>query len=556
MSIVNFELEDLARYGISREDLKGIVEKLGMSLEEISEKSAVIDITPNRPDMLGIVGFARAANLLTGKKIPKEKFYTINNNPLLQVSVTTAVKKVRPFIAVSVIKGVDLSGNRLKDLINFTEKFCDTYGRKRKKIAIGLHNFDVISGPLTYDASTDGEFIPLGSKSKRSFSDIIKEHEKGIKYSSTLRKSKKYPFLKDSNGVLSLIPIINSEHTRVTNSTKNLLIDITGTSQESVEEALALMACSFLDLDAQVYPCEVLYPKKTSITPKLEYKNIRIKRSKAEKTLGVYMEENRIVGLANRLGHVAAKYGSYILLYVPPYRLDVFNEQDVIEDIAIAYGYDKIEPIPIVGVSYALPDPSKEKANNTSRLMLGMGFSEAMNPYLTNEHLNFESVGHKNREESTIRVEYAKTTTITMLRTDILPYLIQNLGKSTNERMPQRLFEIGSVFCVEKNNVVESTNIAIVSEHSRANYSEMKSVVSSLLKSLGCNDYSIKETSDGALIEGRAAKIIAGNDELGYFGEVSPKVLDNFKIEEPVIAAEIKLDKCLSHVLKDSNHST
>ena len=438
MAIVTFELEDLARLGLAKENIKEVVEKLGMSLDGLDEKSATIDITPNRPDLLDMIGFVRASEFLTGKKVPKQKFYAIKNDPIMQVKVTTAVKKIRPFIAAAVVKNIDLKGNKLKNLINFTEKFCETYGRKRKKIAIGIYDMDHVESPLTYDASKDGEFIPLGSKEKATFAEILKEHQKGVEYSAILSKSKAYPYLKDANGILSLIPIVDSEPSRITNGTRNILIELTGTSQNAVERALDLIVCSFIDLDAEIYPCEIAYPSKKTITPQLPYQEIRIKRSKAEKTLGVYLEENRLVGLANKLGNVAAKYGNYTLVYIPPYRLDIINEQDVIEDIAIAYGYDKIEPLPIDSVSIGLAEESRTRFNKVSRLMVGMGFSEAMNFYLTNEQLNFTSLGHKENADSTIKVTYAKTEAITMLRTNLLSGLMQNLGSSTNERMPQK----------------------------------------------------------------------------------------------------------------------
>ena len=91
----------------------------------------------------------------------------------------------------------------------------------------------------------------------------------------------------------------------------------------------------------------------------------------------------------------------------------------------------------------------------------------------------------------------------------------------------------------------EDTNLSIVSEHSKANYSEIKAVVVELLKFIECNDYSLKEFQDDAFIEGRAAKIMRGKEELGHFGEINPTVLSYFKIEEPVVAAEIYIGKCL-----------
>ena len=456
MAVVTFELKDLKNLGLQKEELEHAVDRLGMSLENMDEKAAYIDITPNRPDMLDIIGFVRAARFLLGKSVPKEKFYSITNEPILDVAVTGAAK-IQPFIAAAAIRDIDLNGNNLKNLINFSEKFCDTYGRKRKKMSMGLYDLDMIKGPLVYDAARDGEFIPLDSSKKMTFKEILKTHPKGIEHSDLLAKSKAYPYLRDAKEILALIPIVNSESAKVTQGTKNIFIDITASTSHAAESAMDLFACSFMDMGAKVHPCRIIYRDATVQTPRLEYRTIRIRKSRAENTLGFWLSDNKVVNLVNKLGHVAAKYGKYTLVYVPPYRIDVMNQQDVIEDIAIAYGYDNIAPMPVMGSAIGTPDKLKEYINRASRLMVGLGFSEAMNPYLTNEELNFRKFCHEIEEKETIQVAYAKTESITMLRTTVLPSLLENLSNSVHERMPQKIFEIDKVFHLHKGKPIEQT---------------------------------------------------------------------------------------------------
>ena len=543
MAIVTFELEDLARLKVDSKSLAEVIDRLGMSLEGIDEKSVTIDVTPNRPDMLDIIGFARAARFFSGKSTPKEKEYAMTNKPILQVDATASSKSVQPYIAVAVVKNINLGNNGLKNLVNFTEKFCETYGRKRKKMSMGLYNFDSIHGQLKYYTAKEGEFIPLGSTKKSSFSEILKSHPKGTEYSSILGKSRNYPVLMDERNVLALIPIVNSEDTKVIYHNKestnrhNRNIKARGGKGNGHDNML------IHGRRGRGLPCEMIYKTKKSVTPELDYKTIKIKRPKAEMSLGFYLQENSVVNLVNRLGHVAAKFGNDTMVYVPPYRLDVLNEQDVIEDMAIAYGYDRIAPMPIVGSSIGVPEKLTEYTNSISKLMVGLGFSEAINFYLTNENTNFEKLGRKYDDASVISIAYAKTEAITMLRTGLLPCLLENLSGSVHERMPQKLFETGKVFLLNKGKVVERTNFAMVSEHTKADYSEIKSTVLQFLKFAGITDYKLEEFSDSAFMEGRAARLIIGNEPVGYFGEISPKVLRNFKLEEPVVAAEVNIDK-------------
>ena len=546
MATINYSIKDLEDRGINADRLTKLVESIGMEVEGIKDGEAMMDITPNRPDLLDIVGFGRALLYFSGRAAPKDNFYRISDGPAMEVAVGNAVKSVRPFIAAMIVRDVDLSGNKLKYLINFTEKLSDTYGRRRRKLAMGLHNLDVIKGPLTYDAAHDRKFVPLGKSEKMSFDEIIKNHGKGVEYGGIVTANNPkalYPFLSDSKNILSLIPIINSNLTRVSGSTKNLLVDVTGTSMNAVAGAISMIACSFIDSGAKVQLCEIVYRNKRVKTPELSYTEFRIKKFAVAKTIGAVIEDNQMIALANKMGYTAAKYGSYLLVGVPPYRLDVLNEQDVIEDIAIAYGYDKILPLPVGGFSVGVPEDYRDYFNKVSRLMIGLGFSEAMNTYLTNEGLNFESVAHKHEPEKVVSVAYAKTEVTTMLRTSLLPQLLQNLGQSMHERMPQRLFEIGSAFGVEKGKIKESRLVGIVSEHSKANFAEMKSVIEAVMKHIAAGKYSIESFDDPSFIKGRCARIRTSEYVLGCFGEIAPQVLENFKLEEPVVAAEITMDR-------------
>lgn len=544
MATITFSFKDLAKEGLDAATLEERVPQFGIEIEKINGDEVTFDITPNRPDLLDFTGFVRAFLNFTGQRQPRENTYVIDKAPALEVQVTAAVSDTRPFIAGIVVKDLDLTGSKLRYLINFTEKLCDTYGRRRRKFAVGLHNLDVISAPLTYDAARKKEFVPLGSAKKASFESIIKEHAKGIEYSNTLNGGAEgmYPYLVDSkNNIMGMIPIINSEFTRVTEQTKNLFVDVTGMSKNGIDQATRLLACSFIDAGAKVYPCTINYAKKKVTTPTLEYKDIKVKISEIQLSLGIFIDPDKIVGLANKLGHVSAKYAKLLLARVAPYRVDVLNEQDIIEDIAIAYGYSKIAPIPVVSISPGHPDEETEYAGRLALVMVGLGFNEAMNTYLTNEKLNFDSMTRAYEADKTVRISYSKTENISMLRTNILHELLQNLSISKKERMPQRLFEIGNVFSVINGKPKEDRDIAFVSEHSKANFSEIKSLAESVLSHMRIEDYEIAAAHDGAFIEGRCASIKVKGRSIGTFGEIHPNVLDMFGLEEPVVAAELEL---------------
>ncbi len=542
MAVVAFDLKDVTKIGLSKENLLKALPEMGVEVEEVTAQELKINVTPNRPDLLDFVGLKRAIENFGGISKPKDSFYKIDGKAALTINVKNEVKKARPYIAGMVVKNVNLSGNMLKYLINFTEKFADTYGRKRKKLAIGIHNLNAIEGDLVYTAVKEGEIVPLNSQKSTSFSKIMKAHDKGVTYQDTVPNygsgSVLYPCLSDSKKVIALIPITNCDQTKVISLTKNLFVDITGTSLVAVKSAAALIACSFLYAGADVYPVTVSKPGEKFETPALGYKEMKVSMRKAERTLGVETGRHNVISFANKMGYTAAKYGDSVLFYIPPYRVDIFNDQDIIEDIAIAYGYDKIMPLAISGIVSGLENSDVEYENKIARLMVGLGYTEAINSMLTSEKVNFDNLLHKYTNDDHVSIADSKTSMISMLRTSLLPGLLQNLGISGMATMPQRLFEIGRCFSLKGDTPKEDKRASFVSVHAKANFAEAKSAVSAMLSSMGM-EYTISQHKDPSFIEGRCAKAVSKGKEVCVFGEIHPNVLKNFGIEEPVVAAEM-----------------
>ncbi|MGC9099035.1 MAG: phenylalanine--tRNA ligase subunit beta [Candidatus Micrarchaeia archaeon] len=517
--------------------LEKYVQSLGLSVEGLNEGEVSVDITPNRPDLLDIVGFARTLrNFMHYKE--RLEYALADTDPVLTINVGKNVSKVRPFISSLVVKNLNLTDESLKYIINFTEKFSETFGRKRDKLAMGLHDLSKIKGNIVYDAKLEGKFTPLNESKEMTFKEIIETHEKGVAYAHTIKGSY-YPLLEDSEGVLSLIPIINSNRTKVTKDTKEMLVDITGIVQYIVEKAADLFACMFIDLGADVYRVKISYGKKSIITPKMEKEIIEIKPSQIEDQIGARIGFNNIISLANKMGYKALFVNNKIRFFIPPYRLDIINDQDVIEDIAIGYGYEFIHPLNLF--SEVIGGRLEERTKTNRKLiglMLGLGFSEANNNYLTNEKINFEMM--RIEQKPHIQVKGSKSENITMLRTWLLPSLLGNLGASAHEKMPQKMFELDLAFNIEGGEVKESYHLAGAYASPKINFNDIKSIVTSLFHSLGIEDFEVKEESIPSFIDGRCASITSKGLK-GFFGEIHPEVLNNFGIEEPTVAFELEL---------------
>ena len=550
MPVVTFNrdyLFGLLPKGTTPESVRETSYKMGFETERITEKEVSIEITPNRPDLYSAIGFARAYKNFEHKS-KRLKYELQDASPEFSITIGKEAAAVRPFIAGIVAHGISLSGEALPDLINFSEKLSETYGRSRKKIAIGLHDLSKMEPPLHYNAYEDEKYIPLNEKKERLFSDVLKGSEKGSKYGHILRGTGRYPALKDRSGVISLIPILNSERTRVTNKTKNLFVDITGMYREPVEKTADMMASIFEDMGASVRPVSIIYSGSERLTPSLEKRYLSIPLSMAESEIGISVGYNNIISLANKAGYEAALVGNEVRFRVPEYRMDVINEQDIVEDIAIAYGYDFINPLPVASSQAGSLLQDESNFETLSEEMLGMGFSEAVNTYLTNESLNFAGMRINDissylasEKIGCITLKNSKSASLTMMRTWLLPSLLRNLGSSVHESMPQRLFELDMAFAERRKKISEEYHLAAVSAGPKANLNEIKSVLEEI-SYLADMQFKARESEHGSFIKGRCAEIILHGAPIGIFGELHPEVLHNFGIEEPVCAFEINLD--------------
>ena len=532
----------LLKLKISDEQLKDQISKLGLEIESMTKDEIEIELNASRPDLLDPVGIARALRYFMHKS-DKFHYALSGKKPEMMINVSSSVKNVRPFIAGMVVKGIKLDDTSLQQLMSFTDKFCDTFGRKRKKIAIGIHNLDSVDpANLSYTLAKDEKFIALNSKGQESFSNILKTNKKGVEYGEAIEYGRQgYPVLKDSKGVLALIPIINSERTKVIKSTKNLFVDVTGSSEYAIGKSIDMLAAMFIDMGAAVYPVATAYGSSKKIYPMMESGYISIALEDIWKSLGVKFDYRAAISLANKMGYEAASVGKRIRFSLPEYRIDIINEQDIIEDIAIAYGYDYIQPIGLPSYNAGSLESTTLKNRNMESMMVGMGFTQVMNSYLTNPSANYEKMDVKRVDGEAVTIANSVNSSISMLRTWLLPSLMGNLSKSQHEEMPHKLFELDMAFSVNAaKKVNEEYRIAAVVSDPKANLNDVKAVLEEIMF-MNRIKYTVSKCSHSSFIDGRCGEIKVNGKSAGFFGEIHPKILNNFSIDEPVSAFEMNL---------------
>jgi len=498
----------------------------------------------NHPDLWGVEGISRALKGYLGIE-EGLKHYRITGRSRTSIEVHETLAEIRPYIACGVVRNVELTGEAIKGLMHLQDKLDLTYGRGRRRTSIGLYNYDLITPPVHYMVSKPEEhaFVPLGFQERLSLREILQKHPKGVEYGHIVEGFRLWPLLKDDEGkILSFPPIINSNDLgKVTEETKNILVEVTGTREETVNDALTIMCTALADRGGEIESVEVhySYPEERVVeTPILNTVKLELRVEYVESILGIKLSSSQISSLLRR-----SRFDARILdderleVEVPCYRKDILHPIDVVEDISIAYDLNKIPPRWPISQTFGSLSPRTLLLEKVRELALGYGLQEVLSFTLTNKDDLFGKMNLPDMD--VVEVENPKTPKYTCLRTWIIPSLMDFLQHNIHFEYPQRVFEVGDcVVPTRKGHVEEKIKLAIALAHKNAGFTEAKSILDSLAVNLGI-EVEVKETIHGSFIEGRVGKIFSNQDEIGVIGEIHPAVLTNWNLTVPVSALEI-----------------
>ena len=548
MPVITFKYQDLKDLGIDMEkdELIDTLPMMSSDIEDFDDEEIKVEFFPNRPDNLSVEGVARSFKGFIGQEIGFPDYKVEESGEY--VTVDKDVAAIRPFIGFAKIDNVDFTGDKLKYCMDFQENLHWVIGRDRKKVAIGIHNADVVEGPFKYIATPKdaNAFVPLEKDTEMTPNEILTEHDKGKDYAHLIEDFDKYPLILDKDdNVLSMPPIINGELTKLKEETHNIIVDVTGTDERAVNQALNIICSSFAEVGGQIKSMEVRYEDKTIKTPDLTPQEMNVHVDTANELIGgTDLTAQDIHDLL-----LKARFDAEIIddnevkAIIPAYRVDILHEVDIVENIAVQYHInDVVAELPDINtVAY---ENNWFKAESTIReVMIGLGFQEVMSLMLTSEEAHYKNM---NQEEKP-HVQVARPITIdrTMIRTSLINSLMEFLEDNKHEDLPQKIFEIGDVLYLDEsteNKTVASKKLAGVICHSSANFTEIKSVVTSVLANLGYS-MEISDSENKTFIPGRVADVAGAAEKgsiKGFFGEVSPEVITNFTLEYPVIAFEIE----------------
>src|SRR3989339_594606 len=464
--------------GKLNDEMQMRIAMFGTPIESVTDTEIEIEVFPNRPDLLSYQGFKKSFLAFLGKKTGLREYKVKKPEKDYKVIIDPSVKDVRPYTVCAIVKELILDENKIKELIDVQEKLHNTIGRRRKKVAIGIYPLDKIKLPITFKAMEPDKikFIPLESSKEMSGLQILQRHPIGKEYAHLLAGKDKFPIFGDAHkNILSMPPIINSELTgRVVATTKDVFVECSGTDLNALNKCLNILVTTMDEMGGKIYQMELSGLKL--ITPDLTSEKMKISLVNTNKLLGLNLSEKELGQCLEKMGH---NYKDSFA-EIASWRNDILHEVDLIEDVAIAYGYENfIEDFPEIA-----------------------------------------TVGRK----------------------DLSHYLLKNFSENIDSEYPQFIFEMGRTFNLIDEKIVEGENLACAV--TPGNFTQIKQTLEYFFRMINLEvKFKEPLQSPVHFIEGRVGEIILDEKVIGYIGEIHPRILRNWKIKMPVALFEINLEK-------------
>lgn len=549
MPVLKFRIERFKEVlpELSFDKLLEMLQRIKGEIEEVSDEYVEIEFEVDRPDLYTCEGIARYLKGLIGKELgaPKYELYTT------PYKVYVENVPSRPYIAVFVVENVRVDDAFFEELIQFQEKLHISLGGRRRRVAIGLHDLEKLPSKTLYYRFADIDtvkFRPLNMDATMSLREVLINTKQGREYGDISLQDNMHPVLYAGDEVISVPPVINADITRVEPGTKHLLVDVTGTDLRGVLDVSAVLAATLAERGGRrIGVVRIDYEGEDSIeTPDMKPREMYLEVPYVKRVLGIDVDVEEAANLLRSTRFDAEIEGDKKLrVVVPRYRIDILHPVDLVEEIAIAIGYEKLEPRKPEKLLRPMPLPVHTWEKFARLILAGYGFVEVMSFTLTSCKEQKRVCGLK--QDEMVVLSNPVSVELDCLRSCLLHQLLEVAAKNQSI-IPLRLFELGEVVIMSNTDTgVEARNkLALLIMDYKAGYEDIQSYVYGLIRLMGDSILAVKQAEHPTLIRGRTAIIETKQGVTGIMGEVKPEILEEYGITYPVAVAELDYTKVVS----------
>ncbi|WP_353684026.1 phenylalanine--tRNA ligase subunit beta [Thermodesulfovibrio sp. 3907-1M] len=572
-------------------ELKKLADALTMVGVEVGgiedfEGDAVLDleITPNRADCLSLIGIAREIKAIFGLRL-KKPFFEIQKElkePNFKISIANQDLCYR--YAGRIIRNVKIAPSP-----DWLKKRLEASGIRSINNVVDVTNYVLLEWgqPLhAFDLDLlEGKQIRVGTPEDFGMDSVEITTLDGAK-----RKLDSHDLLIwDGVKPVAIAGIMGGADTEVTDKTVNILLESAyfkperirktskklglsteasyrferGTDIEALKEALDRSAFLIQQLaGGELYEIIDVYPVKIPL------KEVLFNTEKIRNFLGINLSDDEILKILELLEiEVRKKDSGIYIAKIPSHRQDISIEEDIAEEVARIYGYDRIpaelpQAFKYVEENYELT--KKRKFLDLLRnYMISLGFSEAVNfSFMSADDLDLLEIPKDDRRRKFISLLNPLRQEESVMRTMLLPGLLKNIEKNTARGIENlKLFEIGRVFIAQQAASLpeEPVHLAIITkkEDFKSPFKEdpydfyaLKGLIDGVFRYFKINNVQYIRSKEIFLHTGQSADIFVNGEKIGFIGVLSPKVLSrlDFKTKPYICMTELDLDKLFSFV--------
>lgn len=590
-----------------------------------------IDTPANRYDLLSAESMALALRVFLQRMAPPR--FTIHNvsRPLFSMVVDKSVHSVRDYVVCAVLRNIRFNANSYNSFIDFQDKLHSGLARKRTLASVGTHDLDKIiaasaskqfptsDSPMQFKYTTlpksEITFSPLNQGGRvlncgtdGGLEEFYKNDRHISKFIPIISHLEQYPVIQDDAGnTLSLPPIINSDFSKIGTETQNIFIECTATDKHKASVLINQIVCAFSwhleGTPFEVDAVEVKYADATTeVTPDLSLRTMTVDVPTVNKRVGININADECATLLSKMYLYASKLDEEtVTVDIPAPRSDILHECDLIEDVAIGFGYDNIVKQEVPTYSYGHQSPVNKLTHLLRLELANAGYCEMLNFSLCSRN---EAFSNLNRKDDDVAVHLAnpQATEFQVCRPSLLPGALKSFAANKSQPLPIKLFEVSDVILAgdhpESNLVAvegeklgkyhptgvhnrrhmcalhcctESSGLELVhgvvemalSRLGVAKISQTTSTAEAILAEVGTSAggdsgaltmaYKLVEGADGAFFPGRAMNVVLvtlsedqksiGSERvIGHFGVIHPNTLKAFELTQPCSYCEIDIE--------------
>ncbi|GMM47109.1 phenylalanine--tRNA ligase subunit beta [Pichia kluyveri] len=536
-----------------------------------------IEIGANRYDMLCIEGIAQALNQYLGR-VQEPNYQLIPETPKTTLTIKESTLSIRPYAASAILRNIKFTQRSYDSFIALQDKLHSNLCRGRTLVAMGTHDLDKINGPFTYEALKPEEikFAPLNQTKEMNGLELMEFYkaDKNIgKYLHIIENSPVFPVILDSNrNVCSMPPIINSNSSKITLDTKNVFLDVTGTDRTKVEiviNQLIAMFSRYCEVPFSVEPVEIIseHNNESRIVPNLTKRSLDVETQYINSILALELSNNEICNLLSKMSLDASSESDdskTINVKIPITRPDVLHACDVMEDCAVAYGYDnlvKTYPKSVATTAYPLPINKVSDILRTATAQAS--WLEVMPLTLCSHDENFKFL-LDNDDSLAVQLENPKTIEYQVVRTSLIPGILKTIKENKNHSLPIKVFETGDIVYkvpTDERGARNQRNWSAAYAGKKSGFEFIQGLLTKIMQTmrvpwLETNEqnsnkrgfWTVADDEKKMFFPGRGAAIYfrAKPDteaiKIGHLGVLHPEVLANFEIPFALSVVEINAE--------------